>query len=76
VEANLIAHRRIVGRFVASGSVEKGKSVGKTEQSPKKSLRKLSLQVRSGTTLHLSENVRKKPEFVSIQNHTSRSSTR
>jgi hypothetical protein len=35
VEANLIAHRRIVGRFVASGSVEKGKSVGKTEQSPK-----------------------------------------
>jgi hypothetical protein len=30
VEANLIAHiRRIVNRFVATGSVEKGKSVGR-----------------------------------------------
>jgi hypothetical protein len=59
VEANLIAHiRRIVNRFVATGSVEKGKSVGRPpvneeivedlrqriEQSPKTSLRKLSLQ--------------------------------
>jgi hypothetical protein len=59
VEANLIAHiRRIVDRLVATGSVEKGKSVGRPpvneeivedlrqriEQSPKTSLRKLSLQ--------------------------------
>jgi hypothetical protein len=59
VEANLIAHiRRVVNRFVATGSVEKGKSVGRPpvneeivedlrqriEQSPKTSLRKLSLQ--------------------------------
>jgi hypothetical protein len=30
VEANLIAHiRRVVNRFVATGSVEKGKSVGR-----------------------------------------------
>ncbi|KAH0810715.1 hypothetical protein GEV33_012076 [Tenebrio molitor] len=59
VEANLIAHiRRVVNRFVATGSVEKGKSVGRPpvneeivedlrqriEQIPKTSLRKLSLQ--------------------------------
>jgi hypothetical protein len=29
VEANFIAHRRIVDRYVASGSVEKSKSVGR-----------------------------------------------
>jgi hypothetical protein len=59
VEANLIPHiRRIVDRFVATGSVEKGKSVGRPpvdqeiveylrqrmEQSSKKIFRKLSLQ--------------------------------
>jgi hypothetical protein len=70
VEANLIAHiRRIVDRLVATGSVEKGKSVGRPpvneeivedlrqriEQSPKKSLRKLSLQA-DVPTFHLPKN--------------------
>jgi hypothetical protein len=70
VEANLTAHiRRIVDWFVATGSVEKGKSVGRPsvndeivedsrqrmEQSSKKKPQKV---ITSGwcTTLHLSEN--------------------
>jgi hypothetical protein len=73
-----------VDRFVATGSVEKGKSMGRPpvneeivedlrqrmEQSPKNPSGSYDMTSSSCTTLHLSESL-KKTELVFLQNHNS-----